>query len=206
MTPSVHLIRHGRTAWSDEGRIQGWTDVPLSTDGRAEADALAVYFADRDVSTVVTSPTLRAVDTANRIATATGVPVVQNPDWRERSFGTAGGELADDVFQANPSIHPRRDEFDPTAAPPGGESLEDVLHRVAAAWDAVVDGVRDTGRSTVVVSHVTPIRLVLGDLRGLPLVRALRTPSPATGSVTTIDVIESTTTLERVDVDPASTP
>lgn len=205
MTPSVYLVRHGRTSWSDEGRIQGWAEVPLSADGRAEADALAAYFADRDVSKVVTSPTQRAADTAARIASGTGTPVVQNPDWRERSFGTAEGDLADDVFRADPSVHPRRDTFDPAAASPGGESVEDVSRRVAAAWDAVVDEVRDTGRSTVVVSHVTPIRLVLGDLRGLPLTEAMRTPSPTTGSVTTIDVTDSATTVERVGVDPEST-
>lgn len=206
MTPSVHLVRHGRTAWSDDGRLQGWNDVPLSPNGRAEAASVAADLADRDVSTVVTSPIQRAADTAARIATATGAPVVRNPDWRERSFGTAEGDFSDNVFDADPAIHPRRDAFDPSAAPPRGESVEDVSQRVQAAWNAVVQEVHDTGTSTVVVSHVTPIRLVLGILRSLTLAEAVRTPSPATGSVTTIDVTGSATALERVDVDPGSVP
>lgn len=205
MTSSVHLVRHGRTAWSDAGRLQGWNDVPLSPDGHTEAETLAAYLADQDVSTVVTSPTQRAADTATPIARATGAPVVRNPDWRERLFGRVEGRSAGDVFAANPPIHPRSDAFDPTAAPPDGESVEDVSRRVTAAWNTVVNRVRDIETSMVVVTHVTPIRLVLGILREVPLAEAMQTPSPATGSVTTIDVAGSSVTLEQVGVHPGDT-
>lgn len=197
MAPSVHLVRHGRTAWSDAGRLQGWNDVPLSPDGEIEAATVATSLADRDVSTVVTSPSRRAADTAASIAAETGAPVVRDTDWRERSFGVFEGRSGDDVFDANPAIHPRADAFDSEAAPPGGESVEDVSRRVTAAWGTVVNRVRNTGMSTVVVTHVTPIRLVRGTVRERSLVEAIRSPSPATGSVTTIDVTEASAAVRR---------
>src|SRR6188768_2423955 len=37
----LYLIRHGRTTWNDEGRMQGWADPPLDGVGRQQAQALA---------------------------------------------------------------------------------------------------------------------------------------------------------------------
>ena len=33
----LYLLRHGRTLWNEEGRLQGRTDVPLSDEGRCSA-------------------------------------------------------------------------------------------------------------------------------------------------------------------------
>lgn len=62
MTP-VLLIRHGRTAWNTEGRIQGHTDIPLSVDGRA---MLAGKRVPREYGHLrwYASPLARAVETA----------------------------------------------------------------------------------------------------------------------------------------------
>ena len=37
---NILLVRHGETAWNREGRYQGRTDIPLSTDGQAQVRAL----------------------------------------------------------------------------------------------------------------------------------------------------------------------
>ena len=39
------LIRHGETAWNDEGRAQGQSDTPLNARGRAQAEITATRLA-----------------------------------------------------------------------------------------------------------------------------------------------------------------
>ena len=39
------LVRHGRTAWNEEGRFQGLTDIPLSPAGKADVEANALRLA-----------------------------------------------------------------------------------------------------------------------------------------------------------------
>src|SRR5438309_10361891 len=65
----VALLRHGDTAWSAEGRIQGRSDVPLSDAGRAALSQLRLAACCREMR-VVTSPLLRCTETAALIGAA----------------------------------------------------------------------------------------------------------------------------------------
>src|ERR1051325_8293785 len=59
----VAMLRHGDTAWSAEGRIQGHTDVPLSDAGRARMREFRLPAACGGMR-VVTSPLARCIETA----------------------------------------------------------------------------------------------------------------------------------------------
>jgi probable phosphoglycerate mutase len=54
----------------------------------------------------------------------------------------------------------------PDAAPPGGESFDEVTRRVSAAQERLV--ARFAGRTVLVVSHVTPIKTMLRLALGAP--------------------------------------
>lgn len=181
---TVLLVRHGRTAWNDTGRIQGWLDVELSARGKRESTRLAAEIErSHDVTAVVSSPLERARQTANRIADRVGCPGPEpNTRWRERRFGHFAGAESDAVFAAVPSIHPRSADFDAAARPPGGESVAAVQARVADAWTAVADRARD-GDTVVVVTHTTPLRLALGIVRSSGLEASLRVEAHPPGSL-----------------------
>jgi broad specificity phosphatase PhoE len=81
MSTRLWLVRHGATDWSDAGRLNGWTDVPLNERGRLQARSLAERLAGRQFAAVWSSDLMRAIETAQL---AVGEPV---PDGRLRELG-----------------------------------------------------------------------------------------------------------------------
>jgi broad specificity phosphatase PhoE/ribonuclease HI len=152
------LVRHGDTAYSGEQRFCGSTDVPLTPLGEQQAAALAARAPMiGDVAAVVSSPLQRARRTAELIAGALGLPVGVDPQLAELDFGAWEGLTVDEARAQDP------DAFDrwlssPDAAPPGGEPFA-AARRYRRARDAVVGANPD--RTSVVVSHVTPIKTIV---------------------------------------------
>ncbi|MFS8522291.1 MAG: bifunctional RNase H/acid phosphatase [Micromonosporaceae bacterium] len=157
------LVRHGATGHTAERRWSGRGDVPLSDEGRAQAEALArrVAQAAPRVAAVVTSPLTRCVDTAVAIAARTGdPPVVTDADLVECDFGQWEGLTVEEIARRWPSELAAWHRST-AVAPPGGESLRRVTARVRRA----VTRLRTAypGDTVVVVSHVTPLKLMLRD-------------------------------------------
>ena len=163
------LLRHGQTALSVEKRFAGAVDVPLTECGLRQAQAAAARLAARGgLGLIVTSPLARARQTAAEVAAATGAEVLVEPGLRESAFGKWEGLSFAEASEQYP------EEMaawlaDRATAPPGGESFTEAGRRVDAALDTVLDAA--AGRDTVIVSHVTPIKLLVA--------RALLAPAAA---------------------------
>jgi ribonuclease H / adenosylcobalamin/alpha-ribazole phosphatase len=152
------LLRHGQTAMSARKRYAGRSDVPLTDLGVQQAVAAAKRLASAGLDAIVTSPLLRAVQTAEEVAATTGVPAVTDAGFRETDFGAWEGLTFAEVRERWPD-ELNRWLADPGAAPPGGESLAEVSQRVTAALQRVLSaGERQT---VLVVSHVTPIKTLV---------------------------------------------
>jgi ribonuclease H / adenosylcobalamin/alpha-ribazole phosphatase len=157
------LVRHGETALTAQGRYSGRGDIPLSERGEAQAMAAAGRVAGiaRDVAAVVTSPLSRCTRTAELIAAEVGgADVTVLPDLVECDFGAWEGLTFAEVQERWPAeLEAWLDS--PRVAPPGGESFEAVAKR---ARGAVATVLRAYPSSVVVlVSHVSPIKLILRD-------------------------------------------
>ncbi len=158
VTTVTHLLRHGQTEHTPERRFSGRNDLPLSRSGRAEAEAAAHRARSLGIEVVLASPLRRTRETAEIVAAALGRPVTFDDDLVELDFG----ELEGLTFEEARSRHPlaaRRFLDDVTVAAPKGESIADVSARVARARRRILD--RHGGRTVLVVSHVTPIKLLL---------------------------------------------
>jgi broad specificity phosphatase PhoE len=147
----IRFVRHGETAHNRDGRLQGRVDLELSGRGVGQANALADRLAGTNVTRVLSSPLLRARQTANTIADVCGCEVEIDDRLIELDYGEWDGlPLAE--------IRPARGASwfaDPTFAPPGGESLVDVTARVDSFCRerlAVPDD------RVIAVSHVSPIK------------------------------------------------
>jgi broad specificity phosphatase PhoE len=148
----IVFVRHGETPPNREGLLLGRADPALTERGRVQADGLARELAARGAARVVTSPLGRARDTASPIAAACGAPV----EVDERLIEIDYGEWEGRPFAAlDPDVIARWHR-DPDLAPPGGESLRIVAHRVAAFCEKRLRD--ETAGMIVAVSHVSPIK------------------------------------------------
>jgi probable phosphoglycerate mutase len=158
VTTLTHLLRHGQTEHTPERRFSGSSDLPLSELGRAEARAAALSLKDRGIDAIVCSPLRRCRETAAAAADVLGLPVEVDDDLRELDFGEWEGLTRDEAVARNP-LALRRFFGATDVRAPGGESIADVSARVARARRRILD--RYAGQTVLVVSHVTPIKLLL---------------------------------------------
>ncbi|MCA0143731.1 bifunctional RNase H/acid phosphatase [Blastococcus sp. LR1] len=157
-TTVTHLLRHGQTEHTPERRFSGRNDLPLSLTGRAEAEAAAHRVAGLGIDVVLASPLRRTKETAEIVAGILGLPVELDRDLVELDFGDLEGLSADEARQKFP-LAVRRFMSDVRVAAPGGESIADVSARVAEARQRILT--QYAGKTVLVVSHVTPIKLML---------------------------------------------
>lgn len=153
------LLRHGQTELSRQRRYSGRGDPELTDTGRGQAADAARYLADkRGISAVISSPLQRAHATATAAADALGLTVAVDPDLIETDFGEWEGLTFPEAAERHPEVHGRWLR-DTSLAAPGGESFDEVQHRVQRARDRIV--AEHSGTTVLVVSHVTPIKTLL---------------------------------------------
>lgn len=154
------LVRHGATQHTVERRFSGRLDVPLSDVGMQQAEQLAERLgALDDIALVVSSPLRRAKETAACIADRLGADVRVIDGFAELDFGEWDGRTFDDVASRWPNELGAWSAAGTDAAPPGGESLASITRRVRRARDEVIATV--PGRRAVIVTHVTPVKILL---------------------------------------------
>jgi broad specificity phosphatase PhoE len=144
----VVIVRHGETEWSREGRHTGRTDVPLSDEGRAQAQKLRKTFGGHAFAAVFSSPLQRAHDTA-RLA-GFDSKVVLDPDLQEWDYGEYDGMTSAEVIARRPGWVLWRDGCI------GGESLEQVARRA----DRVIERFRAVEGDVLAFAHGHILRVV----------------------------------------------
>ena len=167
MTTTVHLVRHGRTAWHEPVRFAGSSDIPLDETGRQQARRLAQWARTEPLTSLLCSDLDRARATAQAVAQVAGLEVAVDPRWREPDFGIAEGRTLAEMRVEAPEAAALF-ERDPAAHPwPGAEAPDDVAVRGRAAIASAV--ALDPGGTVLVVAHSTLIRLVVCAVLGVRL-------------------------------------
>ncbi|TQM37500.1 putative phosphoglycerate mutase [Pseudonocardia cypriaca] len=155
------LLRHGQTELSVQRRYSGHGDPELTPLGHAQAAGAAARLARvPDIAAVLTSPLRRARQTAGLVAAATGAPLVVRERLIETDFGKWEGLTFLEARARDPQLHAEWLGSE-DVAPPDGESFAAVGRRVAVE---LADVLREyPGATLVLVTHVTPIKMLLRD-------------------------------------------
>lgn len=170
---TLYLIRHGATE-QNEARpvvLQGnGIDGPLSETGRHQANQVAGILACVPLSHVLSSPMLRAQQTAAAVADRHGMSVQTIDALHEVDVGIWEGLAWAQIMEEQPDEYARFISDPVTISYRGGESYGDVLARVKPPLLNLFT--EHAGESIAVVAHNVVNRVFLADLLGVPLKRA----------------------------------
>lgn len=197
MAGKLVLVRHGQSTWNRENLFTGWTDVDLTPQGAAEAQAAGALLRDSgfDFDVAFTSVLKRAIRTLwimQDVMDRMWIPVER--DWRlnERHYGALQGlDKAETTAKygvaqvktwrrsydvAPPPLaedDPRHPRFDPRyrgvdlAQLPATESLKDTLARVLPCWRERIAPALARGQDVLVVAHGNSLRAMVKMLDGM---------------------------------------
>ena len=126
----IIAIRHGETTWNVDTRIQGHLDIPLSANGRWQAERLANALRDEPITAIYASDLSRAWETAQYVGHTQGLRVIKEVALRERDFGDFEGKTFAEIEVLLPEQSLRWRKRDPEFYPAGGESLVALRTRV----------------------------------------------------------------------------
>jgi 2,3-bisphosphoglycerate-dependent phosphoglycerate mutase/probable phosphoglycerate mutase len=162
----IILLRHGQTDYNVTGRMQGHLDSILTTLGHRQAAEVAPVLAALGPDRVLSSDLRRAVDTAEVVGTACGLPVKFDARLRETHLGEWQGRTVADIDRDHPgAIAAWRS--DPTWAPPGGESRVDVVARARPVVDELDVEFADPAEESATALLVAHGGLIAGLVTGL---------------------------------------
>ncbi|MGW3100500.1 histidine phosphatase family protein [Streptomyces sp. NPDC001100] len=161
----LFLVRHGETEWSRSGRHTGWTDVPLTAKGRAEARGLVPLIRSHRVGAAFVSPSQRARETAELIG-LTDVRI--DPDLREWDYGGYEGITTVEIQRTRPDWFLFSDGVAPGPPDHPGESPEQVGRRADRVLAKVDAALANTEGVVVLVAHGHFLRVLTARWLGLP--------------------------------------
>lgn len=187
----IVLLRHGESEWNKENRFTGWTDVPLSQNGVAEAISAGRLLKNEGYSfnLAFTSVLKRAIKTlwlALEEMDEMWIPVIKSWRLNERHYGALQGlnkaETAEQYgdgqvkiwrrsYDVPPPLLDKNDErypaFDPRYADlnpdeiPAGECLADTVKRVMPYWDGVIVPEILGGKKIIIAAHGNSLRALV---------------------------------------------
>lgn len=125
------VLRHGQTSFNRENRYLGSLDPALNDVGIAQAHSLTQNLSIQPTA-VICSPLLRARQTAEILCTHLGITPEIDPSFRERDVGVYEGLTQQEAQERFPELWAKNVTRLWHEAPPNGESIAEVAHRVHA--------------------------------------------------------------------------
>lgn len=154
----MFLVRHAETDSNLKRFLQGASNGRLNATGLVQVDQLARHLKDIALDRVYSSDLQRAIDTAEPIARAHGLPVEVDSRLREWDVGDLDGQPAAIYLQMIKDTGKPLSQF----VPPGGEMLREVRKRADSFIEKLVATHR--GEAVLVCSHGDCMRMLTGSM------------------------------------------
>lgn len=154
--PRTWLVRHGETEWSKAGKHTSFSDIPLTERGRQEADLVKGRLTEQRFALVLSSPRIRALDTARLAGFADDVETTD--DLAEWDYGVYEGRTTAEIRETEPGWSVWTHEVT------GGESAAEIGARV----DRVIARVRSVNGDALLFAHKHVLRVLAARWLDLP--------------------------------------
>lgn len=168
MAVTIYLVRHGRTVWNIEGRLQGSGDSPLVEEGIIGAKKTGVALKNIPFIAAYSSMQKRAQDTANYILAEnnlTDIPHFHHRGLNEFDFGSWEGVKSVDLQENEEYRVMKRTPALYQATSNGGEVFEQLYQRVTGVFNQIA-ALHQEG-NILIVSHGMTLTLLTAVLKGI---------------------------------------
>ena len=149
----IYFVRHGQTYWNVENKICGATDIALTPEGHEQAIMTGKAILESGIifDEIISSPLIRASETARHISEITGKPLRLDQRLTEQNFGRFES-TARDGEEFRLSKEHFADRYD------GGESMLHLAQRVYNLLDELKAD--PEGKTYLLVAHNGIARIV----------------------------------------------
>ena len=158
------LLRHARTVWNQEKRIQGQKDSPVTSEGRKQAAVCGKILKSLSWHRILSSDTGRALETANIINKYLQVSILQDSRLREQDWGLWTGKTLGSISKKRSQGLAAQGGIGWRFCPPGGEDRLAVWHRSQQALKETAK--KRPGANILVVTHEGVIKCLVYRLCG----------------------------------------
>jgi broad specificity phosphatase PhoE len=164
----IFLVRHGETDYGKKQYTTGHIDIPLNDTGKKEALATANFLKGKAISKIFSSSLIRAIGTANIIASELKLPVVEYDELIEHTSGKLDGVPLKEFFETLRKVG----DFDKMIQESGGEPWQDYVDRV---WRKFLEIVNENSgdESILIVTHGGVTRTIFGKIMNVPFPNAI---------------------------------
>src|SRR5882724_505974 len=167
----LYFVRHGMTAEDQPGqeKVTGWREIPLDAEGRLNAARAARYLKSKCITSITSSDTLRAHQTAKIIGTSLGLPVVESDRLRSWNMGSLQGMDAQTAKGFLTFF-----EKSPTVRVPEGEPFQQFYNRFHGAYNTLLAFIRKfPNASPLVITHSQGLDIIPWFIKGIEPGRTL---------------------------------
>ena len=146
----VLVIRPGSTTFDEEGRIKGSLDIPLSPQGRIQAEQLARSLQTVKLDCLFVAPCESAQASAEVIGELNFCKQKSLDCLKNLDHGLWQGKLLAEVKRFQPKVYKQFQEHPSDVCPPAGETIQAAIDRVHTTIRKIVRK-HDGGRVGLVV-------------------------------------------------------
>ncbi len=150
------LIRHAKTQWNIEKKLQGREDIPLAPEGITQAGQWADTLKKKEYDFILSSPMARALKTAQIVGGINHWGVEIEEGLREQDFGDWEGQKIKDIRIHSPGRIEREESKGWEFCPPSGEVRIRVLKRAFETLKTVASEFEN--KKILVVCHSSVIK------------------------------------------------
>lgn len=159
MSGLIFLIRHGETAWNNEGIFRGQSDIPLNERGLQQAKATANYLQAVDFKAVYCSPLSRARQTAEAICSGRVIKPLSISAFTDISFGPWEGKSLSELEALYPEAIKTWRESPEQHKLQGAETLNEAMSRSYHKMEILAR--ENRGKNIAIISHRVILKLLI---------------------------------------------
>lgn len=163
----IYLTRHGETVWNRQCRFQGHKNSDLTEKGILAAELLADRIEEIELDYIVSSPLMRAYNTAEIIRGNKNIQIIKHDGLKEINLGKFEGMSYKDIKKNHPKLLAEIEKDPFNNRYPNGENLQEFYKRVVKAFTEVIDKYRN--KSTLIVAHGGTIKCIEAYIRKFKL-------------------------------------